>query len=681
MRAIRRILVLGLAIGACLSPAAVAPSSAAPPQALRITADVTYEVRPRDELVRVLVNATATDLKPDPPNGRFYYTSGVMVLLGGAAHFRATAAGKAASVTVREATKLHTVVEVAFNRSIFYGESTNFSLAFDLPTGAANSQVRVGRSVAAFPVWAMGTPDTPGGSVTISLPPDYALQVDGEALPPREERRDGGSLYRWTSIPDPVAFALFATADLATLGEDSYRDFISTARVGQVRVRITVKAWNDDPAWGRRTSEALTEALPLLGRLIGVEYLGTPRLVARETVPRTIGGYAGTFDTSLPNDEISIAFDADEAVTLHEAAHAWFNRALAQERWFLEGFAEYYGSLAARRLGVEPNRFRVTPRLRQAAFPLAEWSGLGVEDLRTELFAYAASLETASAIVERAGRSGVTVVFVAMREDEAAYQPKHLTGEPETIAGHPEDWGYLLDLLEERTGKRYGAIMRRWVVPERDRDLLGQREAARRAYAELLDETGAWEVPETTRAFINRWAFDRVTDEVEEAEEILARRDDLAEASEPLGLALPADALQSSFEDGNFRRAMAQAEEVDEALAAYAGARAADDGEDLFESLGLVGADPDAQLQAAAAAFEGGEFDDAATAADAARTTWNGARETGMIRAGVAAGGAVVVLGGMGLGLGLRRRRRSTSIPGRPAKAAGTSRWEDPPRA
>ena len=49
---------------------------------------------------------------------------------------------------------------------------------------------------------------------------------------------------------------------------------------------------------------------------------------------------------------IRVRYDADAFVTLHEAAHIWFNGELFGDRWIGEAWAEFYGVTAAQPIGA-----------------------------------------------------------------------------------------------------------------------------------------------------------------------------------------------------------------------------------------------------------------------------------------------------------------------------------------
>jgi hypothetical protein len=646
---------------------AVAPSVHATAPELQIVSDTTYEVRPAERLIHVIVDGSATSYTPDSSDYTYYYRDVRLVILGGATDFSASAAGSRADVTVLDSKERQMVVGVALNREVHYRQSATFHLEFDLPTGVDGGDVRVGANVAAFPVWAVGSSETAGSTISLALPAGFQLVVEGADLPAPTLLDGGGQSYAWTDIPDPDAFGFFATADLSTVTESTYRDVASTVGVGGIEVEIVVRSWADDPDWEARTSNRITAALPLLGDLIGVDYLGTRRLTVLETVSRTIDGYAGIFDNSRAIDEIQVAFDATDAVTLHEAAHAWFNASLSSDRWILEGFASYYGTAAAEELGVDPDVFELTDALREAAFPLADWDNPGIESEDRELYAYAASQLAADALADRAGRDGLTAGLRAMAADEAAYQPLQ-ADEPEVSYSHAGNWHYLLDLLEERTGRTYDDIFREWVVPPADRDLLDERAVARSAYRRLIGQLGAWELPRSLRRQMAAWSFDSADATISDAQQVIRDRTRLGVQGGHLGIAVPLEDVRAAFENGDLASAADLEGTIGESLDAYQAAlRAQDEPLEPLEWLGLLGADPQGALSAAAERLRSGDWAQATSDSDAATALRATAADEGTHRAAVGGGSGAVLLS-LGAGLVIVRRRRHREAP-----AAGVS--------
>jgi hypothetical protein len=486
------------------------------------------------------------------------------------------------------------------------------------------------------------------------------LDVQGDEVPDPDDGPDGSAIYRWTDIADIVDFGFYATADLATITEDTYAESRSETEVGDRRIVVVVQAWADDRAWGRATARSMTRALPILHELIGVNYFGTRNLTVVETVSRSIGGYAGTFDDRYAEDEIRVAFDADEATILHEAAHAWFNYTLTSDRWIVEGFASHYGTLAARRMDVEPFVFHLDRQLRRSAYPLAEWDGGQMG--REELFGYAASQVVAGELADRAGDEGLAMTFAAMLADEAAYQPLHADN-AEASYSHPSNWRYLLDMLEERTDATYDDILREWVVPRSQHDRLDDRTAARESYATLVDLLSDWDVPTSLRREMNAWDFDAAGASMEQANALLERRAVLDARAASLGAEPPLDEVQGRFENGEIARANQAIGTIDNTLSSYEAALVASrDGVDPIEWIGLFGADPSADLAAAVAAIGEGEWEDAVGRADAARTTWEHAASEGTTRAAVGGGAVAVLLLGSGAVVWRRSARRKARV-------------------
>lgn len=668
-----RLLPFALAVPLLAGIVGAPPVLAAPPD-LRVVTDATYEVRPADGVVHVSARGTATSYAADSNGNRYYFPSMRLVIFSGATGLSATASGAAARVTIVETDEYQQLIEVSLNRDLFYRQSTTFRLDYDLPTGASGGEVRVGANVARFPVWAVGSYETPGSSVALSLPRGFQLDLQGEPLPDPEPRDDGGHVYRWNAIDDPDSFWLFATADQATITEDTYRDYTSQVEVPGQRIEVVVRAWADDPEWGSRTSERMAEALPILGDLIGVPYFGTARLLVVETVSRSLNGYAGIFDASQAQDQIQVSFDADDTVTLHEAAHAWFNASLSSDRWLLEGFASYYGGQAAQELGIPPENFELTDELRGVAFPLAEWGNVGSESEVREEFAYGASLAAASEIADRAGTDGLVTVFSAMAADEAAYQPVQ-SDRVDVSYAHTSNWHYLLDLLEERTGEGFADIMREWIVSPADRHLLDDRTHARAAYVHLLSRLDGWEVPEPLRRQMNAWSFGAAEASVKDADAVLDERFALAERAADLDLSLSLEPVRESFEGDGMERAASLEQQIGSTLDAYGAAlEASRDEVDLVESIGLIGTDPGNDLAVSAEAIGEGDWDSATSAANAAAATWKAAAGEGTARLAIGGGGLVVLMGG-GAALLLvgRRRARMRSVEPKHDQAATDS--------
>ena len=404
----------------------------------------------------------------------------------------------------------------------------------------------------------------------------------------------------------------------------------------------------------------LRRGLPALQALIGIDYPVSGRLSVEEAATSRLGEYAGIYNRVT--GVIRVRYDADGFVTLHEAAHLWFNGDLFEDRWIGEAWAEFYGVTAGRRIGASGATFDLTDELLDARIPLNDWGVIGVESLQVEDFAYAATYSLAQRIADRTDLAGLREVWQAADAAEMAYQPIHAGGPAARgVEFNLASWQQLLDLLEERTGEAYTDLWQDWVVNDEQQRQLAARQAARHAYAETVAAAEDWELPESIRADLGAWQFDEARDALDDANTVLADRDQIEEAAADLAL-MPPDTLRATFEgDGGLSAAAAEADAERDALAALASASVLLDGEPaLVEAIGLLGTDPEAELAEARDAFESADLEQAGQAAARAAAARDGADDAGRVRV-LVAGGTILLLDAMFLGLlfGQRQRRRN----------------------
>ncbi|HEX6654957.1 MAG TPA: hypothetical protein VF153_01970, partial [Candidatus Limnocylindria bacterium] len=576
----------------------------------------------------------------------------------GATNVSATAEGVPISAVVRRREDDFSVIGVTFGRGVFYRQSYAYTVSFDLidAGGRGTRDLRIGNSLVAFPVWAFGTEDEQGSSVSVDLPQAYTPDVQGAAMA-QSRRADGGT--RLSATPDdPIAFFAYVTADRP----GAFANASTRVDVNGLTTAVLVRSWDDDPAWGRRITNLMRRGLPVLQRMIGVVYPGRePRaLTVEEAANSRLGEYAGVFDPDI--SLIRIRYDADAVVTLHEAAHIWFNATLFKDRWIGEAFAEYYAAQAAARLHAHGRTPVLTDALLAAKIPLNDWGAVGVESLDVEDYAYAATYEVARIIARRTDASALRHVWEAADGNQPAYLPlNHPPPAATNVAFDVEDWQRLLDLLEERSGASYADVWRRWIVNASQRPELAARAAARADYSRVVQAAGDWELPADIRNAMGEWRFDDAESSLGAAAGVLRDRDAVAQAAKRLDLAPPA-ALQASFErEGGLAAAATEAQaELDTISTLGAAAGHLDAGSGLLESIGMLGADPHAQLAAARVRFEDGDLSAANREANDLTRAVAGAADSGRLRVAVA-GGGILLLDGAWLVM-LRRRRRHSLI-------------------
>ena len=620
---------------------------------LVVVAQARYQVQPADHRIHVTIDAVATSLEPDTPEGRVYYSGITFAVQAGASNIAASSGGQAIGARVQSADDDFTAIELTFGRKIFYRQSYPYTVSFDLvdPGGAGTRDLRIGSSLAAFPVWAFGTQGEPGGSVRVELPEGYTPDVQGSAM--SEGELPGGGVLLTTQLDDPLAFFAYVSAERP----GAFANRTMNLDVHGTRAQLLIRAWEDDPVWDEQVTRLLRRGLPTLQALIGVGYPVSGRLSVEEAATSRLGEYAGIYNRVT--GVIRVRYDADGFVTLHEAAHLWFNGDFFEDRWIGEAWAEFYGVTAGRRIGASGATFDLTAELLDSRIPLNDWGAIGVESLQVEDFAYAATYSLARRIADRAELAGLREVWQAADAAEMAYQPIHAGGAAARgvefdLAG----WQQLLDLLEERTGASYTDLWQDWVVSDEQQRQLAARQAARHAYAETVATAEDWELPESIRADLGAWHFDEARDALDDANEVLADRDRIQETAADLELT-PPDTLRAAFEgDGGLPAAATEADAERDALAELTSASAELDVEPaLVESIGLFGTDPEAELAEAREAFESGDLEQAGRAAARAAAARDGADDAGRVRVMVV-GGAILLLDALFLGLLFGRQRR-----------------------
>jgi hypothetical protein len=656
-----RPLIAALVLVASLSGALVAaPASvAAATPDLTLVTSARYVADPSAASVVVGVDITATNHRSDTRSYRYYFDNAYLAVLPNSSGFRLTASGASPSVAVARSTSSYTLLHLVFGTRVYSGASLHLHLAFVLRDrgGSPTRDVRVGQALIQFPVWAFATDGTPGSSVAVVMPAGYTVTLSAGELDGPTTDASGDQVLTSGPIADPLAFFAFVTADRP----GAYAASTVTTDVGGRSAAIEVDAWPDDAAWGTRVADIFRRGLPEIAQDVGLPYPRVDPLVVRESVSRTLGGYAGIFDPT--SGRIDVDYAASPFVMLHEASHVWFNGSLLADRWANEAFATYYGSLAARALGVEGSPDPLTPDLEASKIPLNDWGAVGQESTAVEDYAYAATAVLAERIAERAGADGLRKVWAAASDRDAAYQPP---GGPVEHTDSPPDWRGLLDLLEEETGKSFTDLWTEYVIRPADAPLLTQRAAARGDYRTLLQDAAGWRLPPSIRQAMSAWRFDAAEGLIAQAEQVLDQRTAIATAAAAAGLT-PPTALRTAFEaDTGFGAARSEADAELRVIGVIRDAAATrSPTDDPVAALGLIGSQPDARLAAARTAFGAGDLTTAASDALAASATWQGAHDAGVRRA-LALGGMLLLLLAMLAGLVLRSRSRRRAVAAAP---------------
>ncbi|MFI5259102.1 MAG: tetratricopeptide repeat protein, partial [Candidatus Limnocylindrales bacterium] len=274
---------------------------------------------------------------------------------------------------------------------------------------------------------------------------------------------------------------------------------------------------------------------------------------------------------------------------------------------------------------------------------LNNWILAGEPSSATDGYLYGATLEVAREIAAVAGQDGLRKVWLAARAGQAAYQPAH--GPPnEILAVRATDWRRLLDLLEQETGRSYEAIWRQWVIDPSQDSLLQQRTTTLTAYAAAEQAAGSWNLPPEIRRSLDSWQFDQALTFMSQARGILAQRDQITKEAVSQTTTPPLT-LQTAFEGPGIAAASSEAAlELSVLNEISAADQARRDSGGAAKDVGLLGADPQADLNAARRAFAGGDLSQASQLAVSARNAWESANSAGQIRI---AGSISLLLGGL----------------------------------
>jgi hypothetical protein len=244
-----------------------------------------------------------------------------------------------------------------------------------------------------------------------------------------------------------------------------------------------------------------------------------------------------------------------------------------------------------------------------------------------------------------------------------AYQPANGDGDPQ-IGGDAEleGWQQLLDLLDERAGASFDDLWTDWIVNDDEQREMEDRAAARVHYAVVVQDAGTWNLPKDLRASMGSWTFDEAEAGLSAAAVIIDARDEIAADAGALDLTPPAELKELFEREGGMNAARAEADLQIEVLSDISAAteRLAES-QTVLEWVGLLGADPAADLKAARTGFEADDLDAAEEDAERALADRTGAAEAGQTRVLVTGGSLIVLTGATVVGVRVRSRRRAAA--------------------
>ncbi|AQP46260.1 hypothetical protein BW730_00385 [Tessaracoccus aquimaris] len=602
--------------------------------------------------ITMTVTNTDTRVTPDNPGGRWLVTTVKTNIPASAESVKATSSGAALTVSLADVTQKDPNIRVATITvpELKYGETGTIVLTYTVPGAPfrAKDYTRIGRGYAGIGLWIEGDP----GKTTAEVVAPTSMQLITDD--PGYTGVPDGDTTVWTSKNSPVAnyWAYLVLRD------PSVNDG-RTVKVG--KATIALEALPGDGEWLDSTERALTEGLPRLEKLMGVEWEGAEVTLFEDLSVYTFGGYttlldkrtAGVTEKESPHD------------VLRQATSAWLGEDRLKERWLHEGIAAFVAYRASD--GVGATLVTPKPGSGKGSLPLGQWQWTPRADPTPEEdYAYPTSHGTMRLLLDGLDDEAVARVLSGAVRGESAYE------EPGAADGVAiTDQRRFLDLVEVRGGnaKAADAYVAQSVFDAEQAKALEPRAAARAAYVGIDEKDGAWLPPKALRAQMAGWEF-------AEAEKSLAGLGDLPESAgglqssaEKVGLKVPASvrAAYDGADGANPDAAVKTLGEAKDVLFDLTGAiRSAQRGDGPFVGIGRAVLGANQALDRSRSAFESGDLDQARRSLSAYQDKQRGAAGVGIA---IVVGAAVLLLGAVAGVLIWRRRRSRPSAAQAPPSA------------
>ena len=596
-----------LALVAALSVAVLAaPQTVDAADGLSYRSTTTYTVDAASGVVHVLAEVALTNTIADQRDGNYinrrYFTGfSLPVPVGAVNQVATTTSGRPLALTTRliDGNTNFYLYDIDLAKSLFYQETTQVNVTYDitgLPPRSENPW-RVNAAYAAFD--AFGSGDDGKVTVRVVVPPGFEIDTFGDDAVVTKE--NGNTVYTATDIANPNEFDIFISArnDNSLTSTD-----VTTATDDQFNLR----SWPGDAEWQTFVTTQIRDGVPALSTLVGQPWPIDDTVEVREAYTPYLYGYAGWFSAS--DNEIEIGEDLEAEVVLHELSHAWFNDNWFGDRWLSEGFAQAYSNMAVSEMGGQALTPTAISNTDVGKVTLNDWGDPNFTDGADEVegYGYNASFSVVQQIVDEVGVDKMREVLAVVAERTIAYRGE-ATPEP---FDNVTDWRRFLDLVDE-VGGATGAdeLVKQYVVTATQEKLLDERAAARTAYQQLLADGGTWSPPYLVRTKMSAWSFKEAQTAIEDAQRVLALRDELDATTKELASSYPAD-LETMYEssDVNLDDATAAVQQqIDTAHGVLAAIAADAESDGLFDKVGLFGTNLPALLDEAKAALAKGDHD------------------------------------------------------------------------
>ncbi len=606
------------------------------------------------------VTNTDTRVTPDNPGGKWLVTNVKTNIPASAENVKATSNGAALTVSVADVTQKDPNVRVATITvpELKYGETGTLVLTYTVPGAPfrAKDTTRIGKGYAGIGLWIEGDP----GKTTAEVVAPTSMQLITDD--PGYTGVPDGDTTVWTSknFPEQSYWAYLVLRD------PSVNDG-RTVEVG--KATIALEALPGDGEWLDNAERALTEGLPRLEKLLGVEWEGAEVTLFEDLSVNTFGGYT----TDLDKRTAGATEKESPYEVLRQSTSAWLGKDKLKERWLHEGIAAYVAYRASD--GVGATLVTPKPGTGKGSMPLGQWQWTPRADpTPEENYAYPTSHGTMRLLLDGLDDDAVARVLSGAVRGESAYEEP---GSPDGVA--ITDQRRFLDLVEVRGGNAKAAdgYLAQTVFDAEQAKALEARAAARTAYQGIDERDGAWLPPKALRAQMAGWEFAEAEKSLAGLGDLAKTAGDLQTSAEKVGLKVP-ESVRAAYDGADgaspdaAEKTLGEAKEV---LFDLTGAiRSAQRGDGPFVGIGRAVLGADRALDRSRSAFEAGDLDQARRSLSAYQDKQRGAAGVGVA---IVVGAAVLLLGAVAGVLIWRRRRSRSSVqaPPSPDRLLSAAPW------
>lgn len=610
---LKRLVLLALAIVAAAALLRSHADATQDPDLVHMVSDVTYDLRTDDGPVKVTWQIRIENNDPaTAPEGNggslVFYTDIAIPVLNGAENISALdSGGDDLDVAVDDSSGASVVTaRIDFAERLFYEGTYELGVQYEIPPIREQS-VLVTLSYIFLPLVASGDQAT----VTL-IPPNGD---DWDTVLEAQDCAGDGFTFACAGSEDAY---IVATAESSR--PSAVASLPMQAELQDRTLDIELTYFQGEESAANHLRELIPAALPVIEDLFGFPYDGPTDITIAQGGRQAILGYEGITQCFSDSCEIIVSPVADDITVIHELTHLWTD--IYDERWLAEGFAELYALEAAEQLPSQLVQNQRLPRLSPAVdLQLDEWGDVvsvleAAEDqIAVENAGYDISLRFLETLRLEVGNSVLRDVNIAIAAGNIA-----------------ADSRMFMDLVEDTSGRNVDLLFRDWVFAEGEGPLLDLRREARDRLAELEARVLTEGLPTGATAGIREdilvWDFVDALSKLNTVEADVANYNDLSEQlgqmtgeASSIGLTIPPGIAESleNWEFGDVRLALADARD---AMDAFRSARASvNASRSLWQRFGLLGSDPDSQIDEARGHFAAARFQASIDSARAAEST------------------------------------------------------------